>query len=134
MRLLLDTHILLWALADNPRLSPEARSLINDLSNQVLFSSAALWEIELKHQAHPDRMLCDAGQVAGFASQSGFQCLQVAERHVLALPTLSYDQAAKPHNDPFDRIMVCQAKVDGLTFLTHDSLIPHYKEPCVRLV
>lgn len=134
MRLLLDTHILLWTLTDNPRLSPEARSLINDQSNQVLFSSAALWEVEIKHQAHPDRMLCDAEQVSGFANQSGFQCLQIAERHVLALPTLSYDQTAKSHNDPFDRIMVCQAKVDGLTFLTHDSLIPHYGESCVRLV
>ena len=57
MRLLLDTHVLIWALSDSPRLSDQARALIEDRSNQVLFSSAALWEIDIKHQAHPDRML-----------------------------------------------------------------------------
>lgn len=134
MRLLLDTHILIWALSDDPRLSDQARALIEDRSNQVLFSSAALWEIEIKHQAHPDRMLCDAAQISDYAKKSGYQCLQIAERHVLALSSLTYETDARPHNDPFDRIMLCQAKVDGLVFLTHDSLIPNYREACVQSV
>lgn len=131
MRLLLDTHVLLWALSDDGRLSSAARTLIEDRSNQILYSSAALWEIEVKHQAHPDRMLCDAAQVSELARRSGFACLQIAERHVLLLPTLTYDPEARPHHDPFDRIMLCQAKADGLSFLTHDALIPHYGESCV---
>lgn len=134
MRLLLDTHILIWAISDDPRLSLAARSLIEERSNLVLYSSAALWEIEIKHKAHPDRMLCDAAQISSFAHESGFQCLQIAERHVLALPSLSYKAGARPHNDPFDRIMICQAKVDGLVLLTHDALIPNYGEPCVQFV
>lgn len=134
MRLLLDTHVLIWALSDSPKLSDQARALIEDRSNQVLFSSAALWEIDIKHQAHPDQMLCDAAQISDYARRSGFQCLQIAERHVLALASLTYQDGARPHNDPFDRIMLCQAKTDGLVFLTHDSLIPNYGEPCVQPV
>ncbi|MBQ9005854.1 MAG: type II toxin-antitoxin system VapC family toxin [Atopobiaceae bacterium] len=134
MRLLLDTHILIWALSDDPKLPDQARRLIEDRSNQILFSSAALWEIEIEHAAHPDRMLCDAAQISSYAQQSGYQCLQIAERHVLALASLVYKADAKPHNDPFDRIMICQAKTDGLVFLTHDSLIPNYGEPCVQWV
>ena len=134
MRLLLDTHILLWALEDNERLPERARNLISNLSNHIVVSVAALWEIELKHAAHPHRMPCDAEQVSILCQQAGYQSLPISGRHVRALPTLRYDDNHPPHHDPFDRIMLCQAKVDGLALLTHDSLLPNYLEGCVLYV
>ena len=134
MRLLLDTHILLWALMDSNRLPERARSLIENSAHQVCYSAAALWEIELKHSAHPERMFCDAQAVAAYCQQAGYQCLPIAERHVLALPTLAYEDGRPPHHDPLDRIMLCQAKVDGLVLLTRDSLLPNYLEGCVLRV
>ena len=75
MKLLLDTHILLWALEDSPRLPERARSLIAAPSNQVYVSPIALWEIELKHAAHPDRMPCGARQISTFCQQAGYATL-----------------------------------------------------------
>ena len=134
MRVLLDTHILLWALEDSVRLSERARKLIVSPSNQVYVSTISLWEIELKHAAHPHRMLYGAQQISSFCKQAGYQSLQVAERHILALPTLQYEEGRPPHHDPFDRVMLCQAKVDGLVLVTHDSLFPNYLEGCVLRV
>lgn len=134
MRALLDTHILLWALTDDVRLSPAARSIIADGSNAIFYSVASLWEVSIKHAAHPDRMMMDASQLSHFCRDAGFDPLSISERHVLTLDTLSRPAEAPPHNDPFDRIMLAQAKADNLIFLTHDSLIPHYNEPCILAV
>lgn len=134
MKLLLDTHVLLWALSDDPRLPSRARSLITNPHNQPFFSVASLWELAIKHQAHPDKLLVDANQVLDWCQQAGFGCLQIAERHVLALSTLRYEEGRPPHNDPFDHIMLCQAKVDGLVLVTRDSLLPNYQEGCVLRV
>lgn len=131
MKLLLDTHILLWALADDPKLPLTARRLIADESNTVVYSSASLWEVSIKHALHPDRMPASAATLLEFCEAAGYESLPIANRHVLALETLVRDPAAPPHNDPFDRIMLAQAKADGLVFLTHDSLIPAYGEECV---
>ena len=134
MKLLLDTHVLLWALADDPRLPSQARTLITNPHNQPFFSVVSLWEIAIKHQAHPDKLFIDAEQVFNWCQQADFGCLQIAERHVLALSTLRYEEGRPPHNDPFDRIMLCQAKVDGLVLVTRDSLLPNYLEGCVLRV
>ena len=134
MQILLDSHILLWALTDSPKLPQRARSLVANMHNEVFFSIATLWEIEIKHAAHPDKLKVGAEHVLAWCQEAGFKCLQIAERHVLALPTLEYEEGHPPHSDPFDRIMLCQAKVDGLVLVTRDSLLPNYLEGCVLRV
>ena len=134
MKLLLDTHLLLWALQDAPQLSRRARMLISDPGNEILYSAASLWEVQIKHDAHPDRVIVDARGLARYCGLAGYRSLPIAERHVLQLPTLVRAEGAAPHKDPFDRIMICQAKADGLVLLTHDSLLGGYGEPCVLAV
>ena len=134
MRLLLDTHIALWALADDPKLSGRARMLIEDEGNDVLYSAASAWEVAIKHAIHPDRMLAGGGDFMAYCADAGFAELPVAGRHVSALETLRRPCGEPAHNDLFDRIMVAQAKADGLLFVTHDSLIGGYGEDCVLLV
>ena len=111
MKLLIDTHILLWALLDDDRLPQKARELLTHTENDVYYSIISLWEIELKHLLRP-----------------------LHSRHIFALSSLYRPDTAKPHKDPFDRLLICQAKCENMVFLTHDALLADYNEPCVRLV
>ena len=134
MKLLLDTHILLWARADDEKLPMAARALILDESNEIMFSVAAAWEVAIKHSLKPDQMLVGAKELLGFCDAAGYEALPVQARHVVALEELRRAPDARPHNDPFDRIMIAQAKADGMMLLTHDTLIPDYQEPCILRV
>lgn len=134
MRALLDTHLLLWALADDPKLPAVARTIIADSSNPIFYSVASVWEVAIKHGLHPDRMMVDAKRLIEFCGEAGFESLPLANRHVEALETLTRPNELPVHNDPFDRIMLAQAKADNLIFITHDTRIAEYDEPCVLWV
>ena len=134
MKVLLDTHIILWVLENNVKLPGKAREIIEDERNQIYYSTASVWEIAIKHLARPDKMRIDGRSFSEKCIDSGFEMLPVYDRHVYGLETLSRSNDAPPHNDPFDRIMLSQAKVDKLRFITHDSLIPFYNEECVLAV
>lgn len=131
MKLLLDTHIVIWTLSDDAQLPAKARLLIEDETNDILYSVASSWEIAIKHAAHPDKMLIGAEEFMGLCDKSGLTSLPVFDRHVKVLESLQRPVSAAPHNDPFDRIMLAQAKADDLVFLTHDGRIAEYDEPCV---
>ncbi|MBR6922991.1 MAG: type II toxin-antitoxin system VapC family toxin [Oscillospiraceae bacterium] len=134
MRILLDTHIILWAMNGNNELSGIARDLISDPSNDVFYSIASVWEVTIKHIAHPDKMLITGAQFSENCKKMGFAKLSIREEHILLLDQLRRSENSKPHNDPFDRLLICQAKAEGLRFMTHDSLIPDYNEECVLSV
>lgn len=134
MKLLLDTHILLWALSDASHLSVKARKLLEDESNEIYYSIASIWEIEMKYVAHPDRMDFDAKQVSEYCSQSGYYRLPVREEHIFYLRNLKRPDTAPSHKDPFDKIMICQAMVENMLFVTHDHLLSDYHEPCIYVV
>lgn len=131
MRLLLDTHIILWALDDNPQLSDQAKALIVDRKNDIYYSSASIWETTIKYMAKPDKIHISGSKLSELCRKMGYRMLPIADNHVKALETLIYHNPSQVHNDPFDRIMVAQAKADGLKFMTHDSKIPFYDEECV---
>lgn len=134
MKLLLDTHILLWALSDDAQLSEKTRKLIQNEENEIYYSIASIWEIQMKCLAHPDRMGFTAEQVSGYCKESGFLQMPVREEHIFYLKNLKRPDDAPPHKDPFDKIMVCQAMVENMLFVTHDHLIPAYNEPCIYAV
>ena len=134
MKLLLDTHVLLWALEDSPRLPFEIREEIISENNEVYVSVASLWEIAIKHATHPENVEFTGKEMSAFCREAGFHCLEVKDRHVFALETLQRPEDAPRHNDPFDRILVSQAKAENMVFLTHDSLIPYYGERCIMSV
>lgn len=134
MKLLLDTHIILWALDDNPKLPDQAKRLILNGSNDIYYSSASVWETAIKYMSKPDRIRISGSQMSDLCRKMGYQMIPIEDRHVKVLETLTYHNPYQTHNDPFDRIMVAQAKADGLNFVTHDAKIPFYQEPCVIAV
>jgi PIN domain nuclease of toxin-antitoxin system len=128
MNLLLDTHIALWALTDDPKLPDAARSLILDEGNRVFTSVASMWEIAIKHALKPDRIPLSGIEYLHFCEQAGYESLPIRESHVIALESLP-----AIHSDPFDRILVSQARAESLILLTHDLALAGYG-PELRVV
>ena len=131
MNLLLDTHIAIWALNDDDLLSVKARELILDPDNTIYYSTVSVWEVLLKHSRRPENIPFDETDFSEGCKEAGFIPLNLADKHILAVHTLSRRTDSKDHNDPFDRLLIAQAKVENLSFLTHDKLIPDYTEKCI---
>ena len=126
MRLLLDTHIALWAILDSPRLTAHARQLIEDPDNQVMVSSATIWEIAIKHalaRGVPTDMPISAQQAIDFFRGAGFELLDITAAHAVAVESLP-----PLHGDPFDRIIVAQCLTIPLRLLTHDAKVAAYSD------
>lgn len=118
MRLLLDTHVLLWALADSPRVKRVAARLLST-DNEVFFSVVSLWEIAIK--AGIGKLDVDVGEVRRNAVASGFIELPVLGQHVEALTGLP-----DHHRDPFDRLLVAQSASEPMRLLTADEAVAKY--------
>ena len=131
MNLLLDTHIAIWALNDDPALSKRARELILDPDNTIYYSTVSVWEVLLKHARRPESIPFTETNFSEGCREAGFIPLNLADKHILAVHTLSRPAGCREHNDPFDRLLLAQAKVENLSFLTHDERIPEYEERCV---
>lgn len=131
MRMLIDTHIAVWAVLNDPKLPQKAKSMLLDEDNEIFYSTASVWEITIKHMLHPDKLRMSGSLLAKGCEDNGYIVLPVLNQHVSALETLKRPKNAPKHNDPFDRILVAQAKAEKLMFLTHDSLIPYYGEPFI---
>ena len=131
MNLLLDSHILIWALNEDPRLPDKAKEMILDENNVIYYSTVSVWEISIKHSNHPDNVEFTGKELAGFCQEAGFLPLEIRDRHVFALETITREEEAPPHHDPFDRMLIAQAKAENMSFITHDSLLPYYNEKCI---
>lgn len=118
MNLLLDTHIAIWALNDDPALSEKARELILNPDNTIYYSTVSVWEVLLKHSRRPENIPFDEKDFSEGCQQAGFVPLSLEDKHILAVHTLSRPDGIKEHNDPFDRLLLAQAKVGNLSFLT----------------
>ena len=117
-RLLLDTQAVLLALADDPSLSPPARSAIADPANDVFVSAVSVWEIAIKRAL--GKLRAPVG-IAALVEESGFQELVVTSFHAEQAGDLPMH-----HCDPFDRMLVAQAQAEGLSIVTSDRRIPLY--------
>ena len=124
MKLLLDTHLLLWAAGEPDRLSVRARSLMEDQDNALVFSAASLWEITIKAGLGRTDFQIDPHLLRRGLIENGYEELPVIGQHALAV-----GQLPDVHRDPFDRILVAQATVEGLLLLTHDPLVQAYPGP-----
>lgn len=128
MRLLLDTHLLLWAAGPDERLSSPARDLIGDPGNQPLFSAASLWEVAIKSSRGRNDFRIDARLLRRGLLNNGYHELAITGEHALAVASLP-----PLHRDPFDRMLVAQSVVEGIVLLTSDPLVARYPAP-VQLV
>lgn len=128
MKLLLDTHLLLWAAGSPERLSAAARCLLEDPTNELLFSAASLWEIAIKSGLGRTDFRVDARVLRRGLLDNGYGELVMTSAHAVSI-----DSLPAIHRDPFDRILVAQAMVEGITLLTSDEVVARYPGP-VRLV
>jgi PIN domain nuclease of toxin-antitoxin system len=131
VRLLLDTDIALWALLDDPRLSPDARALISDPSNTVTVSVVSIWEITIKHALSRGRagdMPIPGSTALGYFHAAGYELLSITAAHAVAVETLP-----PLHADPFDRLLVAQAHIETLRLLTADRQVAAYN-PEIKLL
>ena len=90
MKLLLDTHIILWALDDNPKLSEQAKALIMDVDNDVYYSAASVWETTIKYMAKPDKIRLSGSKLSELCRKMGYQMLPITDKHVGVLETLVF--------------------------------------------
>lgn len=128
MKLLLDTHLLLWAAGQPKKLPIAARKLIVSQRNTLHFSTASLWEIAIKRALGRDDFRADPGVLRRGLLESGYEELPINGDHAVAvgvLPAL--------HKDPFDRMLVAQAAVQGMTLLTVDAQVAEYPGPVRRV-
>ena len=128
MKFLLDTHVLLWAAGKPDRLSTAARKLLNSSANELLFSAANLWEVAIKRGLGRKDFQADPRLLRRGLLDNGYSELPILSDHVVAIESLP-----PIHKDPFDRLLVAQATVEGIILLTMDSAVAEYPGP-VRLV
>lgn len=121
MKLLLDTHVLLWAAGQPERLSTKTRRLLNDATNALFFSAVSLWEVVIKRDLGREDFKADARELRRALLDNGYNELAVTSAHALAIEDLP-----ALHKDPFDRMLLAQSRVEGITLLTADDLVLRY--------
>lgn len=124
MKLLADTHLLLWAAGQPEKLSPAARDLLEDPQNEPLFSAASLWEISIKLSLGRTDFNVDPRLLRRGLRDNGWEELPITGAHAVAIDCLP-----PLHKDPFDRLLLAQAMAEGILLLTADAVLGRYPGP-----
>ena len=128
MRLLLDTHVLLWSAVGHDRLSDTARQLIEDPQNTPVFSVASIWETAIKYGLGRDDFDVEPRLLRRGLIENGYEELAISSDHAVAV-----DRLPTIHRDPLDRLLVAQAMVEGMILLTSDARVATYPAPVRRV-
>lgn len=128
MTFLLDTHVLLWAAGMPEKLSTSATLLLNSAENELFFSVASLWEIAIKRSLGRDNFQVNARLLRRGLLDNGYNELAITSEHALFI-----DNLPQIHKDPFDRMLVAQATVEGIILLTADTLVAQYPGPIQKI-
>jgi PIN domain nuclease of toxin-antitoxin system len=126
MRLLLDTHVALWGLIDDPRLTAKAREFILNPDSEIFLSVASIWEISIKYQLKRGDMPVSGSRATELFSAAGYQILPIQAFHATAVESLP-----SIHNDPFDRMLVAQALTEPMRLITHDRTVSQYSDTII---
>jgi PIN domain nuclease of toxin-antitoxin system len=122
MKLLLDTHLLIWAADSIERVPTGARTLMADPENELFFSVASIWEVAIKRGLNRPDFQVDARMLRRGLIDNGYSELPILSEHVVAIDTLP-----PIHKDPFDRLLIAQGMVEGITLLTDDATVAQYQ-------
>jgi PIN domain nuclease of toxin-antitoxin system len=128
VKLLIDTHLLLWLALGSSKLSARARAVIEEPGNSLFFSAASIWEVAIKSGLDRDDFTVDPRLLRRGLLDNGYEELAIDSRHAIAildLPPL--------HKDPFDRILVAQAMVEGMTLATADEAVARYPGTILKI-
>ena len=123
MNLLLDTHILLWALFFPEKLTEETRTIISDSKNAIYVSAASIWEIQIKHNKRPETMPYDGKTIVELCRVADYKIMDISPKHIEYLSDVISQGI---HNDPFDHLLISAAMKEQLTLMTHDDCIARY--------
>ena len=128
MKILVDTHLLIWSTSDSGKLPGAARAVLENATNECFFSAASVWEIALKHSKHPEDIPIGGADARQLFLEAGYLEFPVFAKHsavVERLPDI--------HQDPFDRMLVAQAQMESRKLLTHDHILPQYGTFVIRV-
>jgi PIN domain nuclease of toxin-antitoxin system len=125
MRILLDTHVALWAIADSPDLPAEARKLILSAAD-VYVSAASIWEISIKHGLGRGNMPLSGAEATAYFEEAGYLSLPITAEHAVYV-----EQLPPHHADPFDRILAAQAICEPMRLVTHDAQLARYSDTVI---
>ena len=135
MRILLDTHVLLWALkgvnSDGEEFPAEVKDILLNSQNDIFFSSINIFEIEIKRIVRPQDNLPSGEELIRFCNEAGFIPLSLRSEHTLKMKSLQKGDEVKDHKDPYDWLLISQAKSERMKLLTHDSKLKMYLEDCI---
>lgn len=125
MNFLLDTHVIIWLLDDTSPLTEDVRAMMRDRSHSLTISAASLWEISIKQAIGKLRV---ADDLINIMEKNGIHSLPITVNHAVAVRSLPL-----LHNDPFDRMLIAQARSEGLTLVTHDKIFQSYPVACLMV-
>lgn len=128
MNLLLDTHVALWAITDDPKLSTTAREMLLASRNSVWVSAVNIWEIAIKHSLGREAMPLSGKEALTYFRHAGYQFLSVEPEHAAMV-----EELASHHQDPFDRVLVAQALAEPMRLLTHDATVALYSDTIILI-
>ncbi len=128
MKLLLDTHVLLWAAGQPRRLSAAARRLLSSPEHELLFSAASFWEITIKRALEREDFRVDPRVLKSGLLDNGYAELPVTSSHAMAV-----EQLPLLHRDPFDRLLLAQAHIEGVSLVTADEAVARYPGSVIRV-
>ena len=132
MKLLLDTHMILWALTNDLQLSCKAREMISDPENVICCSTVSLWEIAIKNQKSTEKCPYHEKKILEYCLAAGYEVIHILPSHILAIRNLRIrDGRTLSTLDPFDRLLIAQAKTEECVLLSHDRNFENYLEKCI---
>ena len=126
MRILFDTHTLIWFLSDGPHLTPQARGLLSREGVEIFFSPISIEEIAIKHSLKPEVMPCEPSEVLADALASGLREIPFDAQAAVAVGALPWI-----HRDPFDRMLIAQAQTASMKLLSHDANVLRYGDVAI---
>lgn len=121
MKLLIDTHVAIWFITEDKLLPNKIKTLIEDTTNECFVSIASLWEMGIKYSLGKLDLKADLKKIFELIDQSGFTVMPITKTHILANSMLDFH-----HRDPFDRLIIAQAKSDGFTLVSKDEMFKDY--------
>ena len=134
MNILLDTHIAIWAITDDSRLSAKARKMLLDPDNNIYVSAVSTLEVNNKRKSKSNNLEFTTEQFIDSCDDAGYLQLPLHSKHFIAENTLRWKGPGEEHKDPYDRLLVAQAKAENFRLMTHDSKIQYFDEKCILQV
>ena len=134
MNILLDTHVIIWALTNDPQLTDEAKALIMDPENTVAISTVSLWEIAVKNQKAPRLCPYHEKEILDYCMKAGYLVMDIKAKDRKSTRLRTKPGAVLTNHDPFDRMLIAQAKSEKHILLSHDRNFEYYGEDCIQAI